>query len=242
MNELRQRYDSLKAEQPDCPSAETIRLHREGALEGEEARRVAFHLDDCARCVGLLERLDPADPAELPEGLHREMAGEIERRLGFAAGTGAGRSRGLLGRFFHLRTPVLVPLALVVLALAWWAGGGLRPAPEAPPVIRLLTMVTVDQTLSRSTEADTTATAVAGEPFLLEVFFDRLDLQPGDRLSFAVTDAAGLVPVSGETVVLTDYNIRLALRIGQPGPCTVRLEDEEGELLEALTIRLTAAD
>ncbi len=245
MSELRETYERLRDEQPHGPSAETIRLHAEGCLEGAEARRVALHLNDCASCVGLLERLDPVDSPELPPELQQEMAGEIDRRLGFEAEEPeAGSGEGRFGRLLRFRVPALVPLAVAALALAlvWWVGGGTGPAADAPPVIQQLSIFTIDQTLSRS-GADTggSPAATSGVPFILEVVLYRLDLAPGERLRFAVTDDAGRVVIEGDTAVLEDYNIRLALTFANPGSYTVILADGKGAEVESVKIAVAAA-
>ncbi len=245
MSELRELYDQLKDEQADCPPAETIRRHTEGRLEGAEARRVAFHLADCANCVGMLERLDPADPPDLPADLGDEMAAEIGRRLGFDTEERTTEAGGRLGRLLGFRVPALVPLAVAALALAlfWWVGGSVQPAGDAPEVIRQLPIFTIDQTLARSPgNAEAGPTVTTGEPFVLEVFLDRLDLEPGDRLRFVVTDPTAATVLDGDTVVLLDYNVRLALTFSKPGTYQVMLEDAGGREVERVTAEVTTAE
>jgi hypothetical protein len=243
MDQLHETYRQLKGELPHCPSAETIRLHAEGRLEDAEARRVAFHLGDCASCVALMERLNPPDSVELPAELQEEMADEIEQRLEFEMrGPAEDAGEGWFGRILRFRVPALVPVALAAMALAliWWTGGDIRPSVDAPPAIRQLPIITIDQTLTRSGSATGDIPVVeAGAPFVLEVFLDRLDLDPGDDLRFGLTDEEGTPVLNGNTTVLEDYNVRLALTFNQPGTYTVTLADESGAAeLERLNIEV----
>jgi hypothetical protein len=244
MNDLSEVYQQLKGELPGCPPAETIRRHAEGRLKGDEARRVALHFNDCASCVGLLERLDPSDPPDLPLELQEEMAGEIGRRLGFEVEEPAAHTESRIGRLLRFKVPALVPVAVAALALAmfWWVGGGTGPSEGMPPVVRQLPIFTIDQTLARSGETGQTVPAVsAGEPFVLEIFLDRLDLAPGDRLTFVVTDGAKTVVIDGETAVLEDYNVRLALTVNRPGAYTVVLTDQDSIELLAVKVEVLSA-
>lgn len=231
MNDLRETYDRLKDAPGGCPSAETIRRHAEGLLEGTEARQVAFHLSDCAACVALLERLDPVDPPELPETLREEMTGKIGRRLGFDIAP--PEAPGRIGRLLRFRVPVLVPAAIaaVALALFWWVGGDSRHAVDVTSPVRHLEVFTIDNSVGRAGEDEAErpqALVGVGEPFVLELYLDRLDLRPGERLRFAVTDDAGSPVAEGDTPLLEDYNIRLALSFARPGRHTLVLFDPGG--------------
>ena len=247
MSEFRETYNQLKDEQSECPSAETIRLHVEGRLEDAEARRVAFHLDDCASCVGLLERLDPSDPPDLPAELQEEMAGEISRRLGFEVKEPtADTGEGWFIRLLRFRVPALVPATLVAMALAlvWGVGGSNDPLEDLPPIIQQLPIFTIDQALSRTEgEPGSTKSVETGATFVLEIFLDRLDLGPGDSLRFGVTDEHGTTVLDGKTAVLEDYNVRLALTFNRTGTFTVILKDRQGAAeLERVMVEAKSAD
>lgn len=246
-HDLEQAWAETAAALPACPTAEEISAFRENRLGEERAFQVEFHLHDCAECIELMERLDaPADePGFTPEEEAR-LELEIAGRLGLDRPPRRSPLAGVLSRLWNIRTPLYVPAAAVVLLLAvvWYAAPPHPTEPATASVTRTVTTITIDQAALRSGKPAAGRHAVsAGDVVLVEIYLDGLAHAPGDPVTWTAIDGDGRERFSGETQVLEEYSLRLAIAIPEPGSWTLRFTAAGGgEVIESVALDIRSVN
>jgi len=245
--DLEQAWAETTEALPACPTADEIRRFRENRLGEERAFVIEFHLNDCAECIELMERLDApdAEPGFTPEEearLEREIAG----KLGLDRPSSRSPLAGALSWLWTIRTPLYVPAAaaLLLLVVVWYAVPPHPTGPATAPVTRTVTTITIDQAALRSGKPAAGRHVVsAGDVVLMEIYLDALDHAPGDPVTWTAIDGDGRERFTGETTVLEEYSLRLALTLPEPGPWTLRFNAADGgEVIESVALDIRSAD
>lgn len=247
MDDLQQAYTEAHDALPACPTAGEIRRFRENRLEEELAFQVEFHLNDCAECIQLMERLETPAAAD---GLSAEEESRFEAEIAERLDLGRPPRQSVTGRvlswLWTIRTPLYVPAAAVLLILALVLLGGPGPGPSVTlnPGVLPVKSIFVDQAAVRSGEpAVAPGAIVAGDVVLVEVFLDGMDHRPGGPVSCTVLDGGGDVLFSSETTVLEDYSVRIVISVPEPGQYTLEFSAlPDGALLESVPVTVLAAD
>jgi len=247
LKDLREACERAGDALPACPTAREIRRLGEGALTGERAFVVEFHLNTCAECIELMERLEtPKGEFELKPAEVDRLESDIAANLGMQEQAGRTSVWRSISWLWTIRAPLFVPAAaaLLLLALVWRGGLGPVGPADAPAGIQPVSSILIDQAVLRGGEGRPDSIAVAaGSTVLAEVFLEGLEHRPGDPVTFRVEDSIGAVLLTGETTVLEDYNVRLAFRLTRPGTYTLQLSTGKDDVpLESIDIEVLPGD
>jgi hypothetical protein len=229
MENLQQAYAEAADALPACPTAEEIRRFQEGGLSEERAFVLEFHLNDCAECIELMERIEAgAGGPELEPAVESRLEEEIAAQLGLRSAPPVTRLRDYVSRFLAIRTPIYVPAAAaaLLLALVLVPRGTTEPAPSTGTLP--VSSIIIDQAELRSSDSGSRPATAQGDIVLIEVFLESLENLPGTPVTCTLLDGGGRVMLVSETAILEDYNIRVALRLAEAGTFTVQFATADG--------------
>lgn len=244
-DDLQRAYAEARDALPACPTAKEIRRFQEGALPEERAFAVEFHLNDCAECIELVERIESgAGGPELEPVEETRLEEEIAAQLGLRSESPPSRLRDYISRLLTLRMPLYVPAAAAALLVGVMLIPRSAPEPAQPTGILPVSSIIIDQSALRSGEPGAGPVTIApGGVVLIEVFLEGLEYRPGTPVTYTLLDNEGDVMLNGETTVLEDYNLRTVLRFAEPGTFTVRFAAADGErLLEQVQVNIAPAE